>query len=124
MIVKKKRTLVVIKRVSLLYSPSEGGGTADGAKLVDGASAPVVVFDDGAIELADGAIDSAVVFSDDVVFAAAADVIFDKCGFTVFGIPHIFDSVVFTGLRFDEGLLGLHIASFCSGVNDVIFTWP
>jgi hypothetical protein len=45
-------------------------------------------------------------------------VVFDIGGFTVFGIPQIFDSVVLTGLRFDDGLLGLHIASFCSGVND------
>jgi hypothetical protein len=35
--------------------------------------------------------------------------------FTVFGIPHIFDSVVLTGLSFDSGLLGSHVASFCSG---------
>jgi hypothetical protein len=42
-----------------------------------------------------------------VVFA---DVIFDIRGFTVTGIPHIFDSVVLTGLSFDNGLLGLHIA--------------
>jgi hypothetical protein len=42
----------------------------------------------------------------------------DIFGCTVFGIPHIFDSVVLTGLSFDVGLLGLHIASFCSGVND------
>jgi hypothetical protein len=33
----------------------------------------------------------------------------DKCGFTVTGIPHIFDSVVLTGLSFDDGLLGLHL---------------
>ena len=39
-------------------------------------------------------------------------------GFTVFGIPQIFDSVVLTGLRFDDGLLGSHIAAFCSGVID------
>jgi hypothetical protein len=60
----------------------------DGGGGSGGASAPVVIFDD------------------------------DKCGFTVFGVPHIFDSVVLTGFRFDNGLLGLHIASFCSGVND------
>ena len=83
-----------------------GGGDDDaggGLGATDGASAPVVV-----------------------VFA---DVIFDKCGFTVFGIPHILDSVVLTGLSFADGLLGLHIASFCSGVNDVLFddvsfAWP
>jgi hypothetical protein len=39
-------------------------------------------------------------------------------GFTVFGMPHIFHSVVLTGLRFYSGLLGSHIAAFCSGVND------
>jgi hypothetical protein len=39
-------------------------------------------------------------------------------GCTVFGIPHILDSVVLTGLRFDDGLLGSHIAALCSGVND------
>ena len=32
------------------------------------------------------------------------------------GIPHRFDSVVLTTLSF--GLLGSHIAAFCSGVND------
>jgi hypothetical protein len=41
-------------------------------------------------------------------------------GGTVIGIPHIFDSVVLTTLSL--GLLGLHIAAFCSGVNDVTFT--
>jgi hypothetical protein len=68
---------------------SSQGGAADGAiEVGGGACAPVVIFDE------------------------------DKCGFTVFGIPQIFDSVVLTGLSFDAGLLGLHIASFCSGVND------
>jgi hypothetical protein len=43
---------------------------------------------------------------------------FDGCGFTVTGIPHILDSVVLTGLSLDDGLLGSHIAAFCSGVND------
>ena len=70
-----------------------------------------------------------------VVFAAAdvvVVVIFDGC---VFGIPHVCDSVVLTDLSFDNGLLGSHIADFCSGVNvrfpsiddddDVIlFPWP
>jgi hypothetical protein len=42
---------------------------------------------------------------------------FDGCGFTVTGIPHILDSVVLTGLSLD-GLLGSHIAAFCSGVDD------
>jgi hypothetical protein len=41
-----------------------------------------------------------------------------KCGFTVFGIPRIFDSIVLTGLSFDNGLLRSQIAAFCSGVND------
>src|ERR687888_315902 len=68
-----------------------GVGTADGAKLPGGVSVPVVV----------------VVFAVDVVFVG---------GFTVTGIPHILDSVVLTGLSFDNGLLGLHIASICSGV--------
>jgi hypothetical protein len=47
--------------------------------------------------------------------------------FNVFGIPHIFDSVVLTGLSLEAGLSGLHISSFCSGVNDeddVSFAWP
>ncbi len=39
-------------------------------------------------------------------------------GCTVFGMPQILDSVVLTGLRFDVGLLGSHIAALCSGVND------
>jgi hypothetical protein len=37
-------------------------------------------------------------------------------GCTVFGIPHILDSVVLTTLRL--GLLGSHIAALCCGVND------
>ncbi len=53
-----------------------------------------------------------------VAAAAADDVAFDVGGFSVTGIPHILDSVVFTGLSFDAGLLGLHIASFRSGVKD------
>ena len=43
----------------------------------------------------------------------------------VVGIPHIFDSVVFTNLSY--GLLGSHIAAFCCGVNDddvLVFAWP
>jgi hypothetical protein len=48
---------------------------------------------DGDIEVADGDGASVVVF-------AAADVILDIWGFTVFGIPHIFDSVVLTGFRY------------------------
>ena len=45
--------------------------------------------------------------------------------FTDFGIPHNFDSVELTKLSF--GLLGLHIADFCCGVNDVavlLLPWP
>jgi hypothetical protein len=37
----------------------------------------------------------------------------NKGGFTVFGIPHIFDSVVLTTLRL--GLLGSHISALSSG---------
>lgn len=37
-------------------------------------------------------------------------------GCTVFGMPHILDSVVLTTLRL--GLLGSHIAALCCGVND------
>jgi hypothetical protein len=44
-----------------------------------------------------------------VVFAVVAFV----DGFTVFGIPHILDSVVLTTLRL--GLLGLHIFALSSG---------
>jgi hypothetical protein len=69
---------------------------------------------DGAIELAGGGGDASCVPV--VVFAADDVVVFD--GFSVTGIPHILDSVVFTGLSFDNGLLGSHIASLCSGVND------
>jgi hypothetical protein len=60
---------------------------------------------------------------DDGGGACAPVVIFDeaKCGFTVFGIPHNFDSVVLTGVSFADGLLGLHIASFCCGVNVLAF---
>jgi hypothetical protein len=50
--------------------------------------------------------------------AAPVSVPFDMLGRTVFGIPHILDSVVLTGLSFAVGLLGSHIAVFCSGVND------
>jgi hypothetical protein len=55
-----------------------------------------------------------------VVIFVPDEVVFDRCGFTVTGIPHILDSVVLTGLSFDAGLLGLHIASFCVGVNDEV----
>jgi hypothetical protein len=51
-------------------------------------------------------------------FVPFADVVFVDVG----GIPHIRDSVSLTNLSF--GLLGLHIAAFCCGVNDVIFPWP
>ena len=72
---------------------------------------------------ASGAIEAAGGGGDVDGGACAPVVIFDevKCGFTVFGIPHIFDSVVLTGLSFAVGLLGLHIASFCSGVNVLAF---
>jgi hypothetical protein len=50
--------------------------------------------------------------------AAPVSVPLGMLGFTVLGIPHILDSVVLTGLSFDVGLLGSHIAVFCSGVND------
>ena len=47
-----------------------------------------------------------------IIFAAAlVDVVF----LIVFGIPHIFDSVSLTTLSL--GLLGLHIAAICYGVN-------
>jgi hypothetical protein len=68
-----------------------------------------------------------------VIFVPDDVVAFDVLGFIVTGIPHIFDSVVLTGLSFDNGLLGLHIASFCCGVNVtfptvtfpcVWFPWP
>src|SRR6187200_1183001 len=75
-------------------------GTADGAiGVVDGGvSAPIVIF--------------AVVIFAVVIFAV------------VFGIPHNFDSVVFTKLSF--GLLGSHTAATCSGVNVTfpIVTFP
>ena len=60
---------------------------------------------------------------DDGGGACAPVVIFDevKCGFTVFGIPHNFDSVVLTGVSFADVLLGSHIAAFCSGVNVLAF---
>ena len=80
------------------------GGVADGAMEVVGGGGDVDV-DDG------GASPPVVIFCPDDVVA------FDVRGFIVTGIPHIFDSVVFTGLSFDNGLLGLHIASFCCGVN-------
>ena len=75
-------------------------------------------FAEGAIEVAggggDGGACAPVVIFDDVVVAFE--------GFSVTGIPHILDSVVLTGLSFAVGLLGLHIASFCSGVNVLAFT--
>jgi hypothetical protein len=83
------------------------GGTADGAMEVAAGGGG------GGVE---GDTSRAFV----VVFTAAEDdVAFDVCGFTVTGIPHILDSVVLTGLSLDAGLLGLHIASFCSGVKDI-----
>jgi hypothetical protein len=82
------------------------GGVADGAMEVAGGG--------GDVDVDGGASPPVVIFVPDGVVA------FD--GFTVTGIPHILDSVVLTGLSFDAGLLGLHIASFCSGVNDEAFT--
>jgi hypothetical protein len=91
----------------------------------DGNSCSLFYYDeggvaDGAIEVAGGGDEG--VCASVVIFAADDVVVFDGCGFTVTGIPHIFDSVVLTGLSFDAGLLGLHIASFCAGVNDEAFT--
>jgi len=63
-----------------------------------------------------------VVAVDDTAVVFAADVSFDKSGFNVFGIPHIFDSVVLTGLSFDSGLLGSHIAAICSVDNIVLLS--
>jgi hypothetical protein len=99
------------------------GGVADGAMEVvgGGGGGGDVDVDDG------GASPPVVIFVPDDVVA------FDGAGFIVTGIPHIFDSVVLTGLSFDNGLLGLHIASFCCGVNVtfppvtfpcVWFPWP
>jgi hypothetical protein len=81
------------------------GGTADGAREVAAG---------GGGDKGDTSCAFVVVFT-----AAEDDVAFDVCGFTVTGIPHILDSVVLTGLSLDAGLLGLHIASFCSGVKDI-----
>jgi hypothetical protein len=65
-------------------------------------------------EVSSGGDASVLVVVSDVVLL----VVFDISGFTVFGMPHIFHSVILTGLRFYSGLLGSHIAAFCSGVND------
>jgi hypothetical protein len=54
----------------------------------------------------------------DVGGGVAAD---NEGGFTVFGIPHIFDSVVLTTLRL--GLLGSHIFALSSG-DIVVLTEP
>ena len=74
----------------------------------------------GSSGASDGAIPS------DVVFSKVVVVTFEGC---VFGIPHIFDSVVLTYLSIDNRLLGSHIAALCSGVivyDDVILLspWP
>jgi hypothetical protein len=61
-----------------------------------------------------------VVAVDDTAVVFAADAAFDKSGFNVFGMPHIFDSVVLTGSSFDSGLLGSHIAAICSVDNIVL----
>jgi hypothetical protein len=82
------------------------GGAASGAIEVDGGGG------DGEGEDVDGG----------AIFGDEAAVALDGCGFNVTGMPHILDSVVLTGLSFDAGLLGLHIASFCSGVNEEAFT--
>ena len=98
------------------------GGVADGAMEVagGGGGGGDVVVDDGGV-------------SPPVVIFVPDDVAFDVLGFIVTGIPHIFDSVVLTGLSFDSGLLGSQIASFCCGVNVtfppvvfpcVWFPWP
>src|ERR671939_57691 len=92
---------------------------------------------EGAIEVAgggDGDVDDDSGVSPPVGIFVPDDVVaFDVRGFIVTGIPHIFDSVVLTGLSFDAGLLGLHIASFCCGVKVtfpavifpcVWFPWP
>jgi hypothetical protein len=70
------------------------GGVADGAMEVVGGDGGDV--DDG------GASPPVVIFVPD-------DVAFDVRGFIVTEIPHIFDSVVLTGVSFDNGLLGLQI---------------
>src|SRR5919198_2620397 len=74
----------------------------------------IVGVSDGAIEVPGGGV------SVPVVLFAAGVVVFVG----VFGIPHIRDSVVLTKLSF--GLLGSHIAAFCSGVNNddvMLFPW-
>jgi hypothetical protein len=85
---------------------------------VAAASVPAVAF---AVVVVVVVVCCGVVAVDDtaVVFAAD-DVSFDISGFNVFGIPHIFDSVVLTGLSFDSGLLGSHIAAICSVDNIVL----
>jgi hypothetical protein len=83
---------------------------------VAAASVPAVAFAVVVVVVCCGVVavdDTAVVF-------AADDVSFDISGFNVFGIPHIFDSVVLTGLSFDSGLLGSHIAAICSVDNIVL----
>jgi len=79
------------------------GGAASGAIEVDGGGGD---GDDG--EDVDGGASPPV-----AIFGDEAAVALDGCGFNVTGIPHILDSVVLTGLSLDDGLLGLHIASFC-----------
>jgi hypothetical protein len=80
-----------------------------------------------------GVFDSTVEAHDDEIFVRVPVVVFAADDpFIVFvgvvGIPHIFDSVELTNLSF--GLLGLHIAAFCCGVNDnddddvLLLNWP
>jgi hypothetical protein len=93
-----KITVILFTQGGAASGATEADGGGDGEDVDGGASPPVAIFGDEAAVALDG------------------------CGFTVTGIPHILDSVVLTGLSFDAGLLGLHIASFCSGVNDEAFT--
>ena len=55
----------------------------------------------------------------DVFGVAAADA---KGGFTVFGMPHIYASVVLTTFRF--GFVGSHICALSSGDIDLLTELP
>ena len=61
---------------------------------------------------------SALVDDDDVAAEVDGGIAANTGGFTVFGIPHICDSVVLTTLRL--GLLGSHIFAFSSGDTVVV----